>query len=175
MTIIRSFLLFSIVLGLSCSETKKKYNYDDLGDTTDVFMPDISRRLTSSPIFNFDFISASSTFKKRLIGIDNINFDDSTDVDTLIQFVSGLDTVVYAKANSGIFLWKMVLASKAVVLDNDVYISCGKNIFKSKLHSDSISDNLFITGDDGGETFCFKFRDDTLREIRYEMHFEAVN
>lgn len=170
-------LLVVTMLTVSCKNVVNKSKNDgEANDTTDLFNPSFVYRLTtSSPIFEFDSMANMPAYQKWYSGIDSINFDDSSETDTLVTLVRGADTLLFAKANSGMFLWKMKLSSNKIVLDTNISVSCKKSVFFSKLGLSSLARNVLIWGDGAGETFQFVFNLDTLTEILYEMHFEAMN
>lgn len=175
MMLVRTLSLFIVLFIYSCSNMNKVNDFSDVDDTTDVFKPDIASHLTSSPSIVFDSIAEMPSFTKRYVVNHGINFDDSTDIDTVVEFANNADTILYAKANSGMFLWKMTLKTKLIVLDKNVFVSCKKEVLRLKLNLDTIWNNLILTGEDGGETYRFFFKNDTLNKINYEMHFDAIN
>ncbi|MBX2905468.1 MAG: hypothetical protein KF744_05485 [Taibaiella sp.] len=159
----------------SCGSVGKKMRFDDINDTTDIFNPEVANHLKSSQLFSFDSIIKISAFEKSVEAIYDVNFDDSTEVDTIIKFANLSDTIIYAKANSGLFLWKMSLQSSLFILDRDIFVSCKKQVFRSKCLIDTVYNILSVSGEDAAETFYFTFDNDSLKRIEYVMHFEAVN
>jgi len=178
MTRTTSLLILTILIAMySCRDTVKKVNHSTaINDTTDIYDPSfVSRLIRSSSIFKFDSTTNMSGFQKWYNAIDSINFNDDTKTDTLITFAEGSDTLLFAKAYSGIFLWKMKLGSTKVILDTNINISCKKSILLSKLGLAALANNVLVWGEDGAETFYFVFKGDTLNQVLYEMHFEAIN
>jgi hypothetical protein len=116
-----------------------------------------------------------STFEQKYLATNEINFNDETETDTIILFTNTVDTIIYAKAYSGTFLWKMNILSNSVKLDTNVGVGCLKSFIQLKLRQNKISDFVSVWGEDAAETLYITFKNDTVSNIRYEMHFEAVN
>ena len=169
-------ILCAIFFLCSCDNWQTMKKEGAMPDTTDLFDGAfVSRLVRSSPVLTLDSLTNTSAFQKTYQGTNEINFDDDTETDTLIYFTHKTDTIIYAKANSGPFLWKMNLHTSNTILDTNVAIGCRKSILKAKLRSKDLSDFALVWGEDAAETFYFTFQGDTLTNIRYEMHFEAVN
>ncbi len=171
-----AIVLCAISFLCSCEDRRTMKTGDVTPDTTELFdKAFVSRLVRSSPVLTLNSLTNTSAFQKTYHGTKEINFDDDTETDTLIYFTHQTDTIIYAKANSGPFLWKMNLHTSNIVWDTNVAIGCIKSTLNAKLKSKALADFAVVWGEDAAETFYFSFHGDTLTNIRYEMHFEAVN
>jgi hypothetical protein len=189
-----SYLILLFILLTGCSDNEKfnsnlhktdnfhgdnenLYTYISIKkDTIDIFAEKYIENLYStSPYFNFDSVSLMGSFSINKYGIDSINFDDDTEIDTIITAIFNRDTLVYAKANSGIFLWKMRLHTDKIKIDHDIYISCLKQNIYNKFKIDNSCNNFIFVIYGVAEYFQYTIIDGNVDMIMFDVDFEGVN
>lgn len=157
----------------------KEYTYTSISvnkDTIDIFAEKYIEKLYStSPYFNFDSVRLMRKFSINKYGIDSINFDDNTEIDTIITATLKSDTLVFAKANSGIFLWKMKLHTNNIKIDTNIVIFNSKSVIYNLFNIDILYNNFCFLISGSGEYYEYTIKDGKVNMIVFQVDFEGVN
>lgn len=92
-------------------------------------------------------------------------------LDTLLFFTVKEDSIGFYKAWGNVFPQKLVIYSEIITIDKDIKIGVNKELFRKKFNHKVLS-NIFVVKDlEGGNTFIFFFRENTLFRIFYESEY----
>jgi hypothetical protein len=145
-------------------------------DTIDVFAEKYLGEISmSSPFHCFDSVKLMDGFIINSYPIDTVNFDDNTATDTIYTAIKHTDTLIFAKANSGIFLWKMRANTDEIKIDTNIYISCSKKAINDMFSVDIRKENFSFIISSPGDYYHYTIKDGTIVKLVYEVDFEGVN
>lgn len=174
-------ILFLLVYFLvSCNERQDHKNTVEsatMSDTLDIVDDEFINRVigSNSSRINFSQIEKTGNYVQTLITSDSLNFDDRYIKDSLYVLSSKYDTLLYAKAYSGVFLWKMHLQDTILHLDTNININCDKKIFVDKFKLVDFKRVVKVRDDMGGNNFYFVFENGILKEIFFYYDFDGLN
>ncbi len=170
------FLFVFTEMACSNSQNKKTTIHFTRYDTINFFSESfVENQYNLFPLLSFEYARSLHQYTIKHIGIDSINFDDSTEVDTIYIVSGNEDTLLYAKANSGIFLWKMVLNSVKDTLDTGIAIGCSADVLSKKFKINTLPDSCIFCMSGPSENYYFVIKNKTVKKIYYDIDFEGNN
>ncbi len=171
--------VFALIISLvSCSNADSKHSVtsNTYTDTTDIVDDKfITRVLDTNSSICIAQILESKKLNLDIKTSDSINLDDRTLKDSIFVLFNHRDTLVYGKAYSGIFLWRLHLQTSNLTIDTTLTIDCKKNMLARKFNLSDIANVVRVRDEMGTNTFYFIFSNNILKEIVFYCDFEGVN